>query len=151
MKNYIDNLHGKGLYVFSDPGGAKPCLSFVGLNKISNYLIVSDRKYSFYKDFGLNVKILKEIDEHIFNGQLTDIIEVTYAYKKMPDNHYWNETLFGYFAGFRLDSSNDLEKVSKITENKLNVKIKLVDKYLTKISGLSSMRKAEKIRADILN
>ena len=62
MKNYIDNLLGKGLYVFSDPGGAKPCLSFVGLNKISNYLIVSDRKYSFYKDFGLNVKILKEID-----------------------------------------------------------------------------------------
>ena len=95
-------------------------------------------------------KVLLKIDELIFNGQLTDIIEVTYAYKKMPDGHYWNETLFGYFAGFRMDSSHELEKVWKITEDKLRVKIKLIDKYLEKISALTSLEKAEKIKAEIL-
>ena len=56
-------------------------------------------------------KLLTKINEDIFNGQLTDIIEITYAYKKMPDGNYWNETLLGYFAWFRYCASQDLEKV----------------------------------------
>ena len=43
------------LFVFSDPGGAKPLLSYIVLNKIRNYKIISDRTYDFYNDFGLNV------------------------------------------------------------------------------------------------
>jgi hypothetical protein len=39
-------------------------------------------------------KVLQRINEEIFNGQLTDIIEVTYAYKKVDENKYWNETIF---------------------------------------------------------
>ena len=51
-------LKGKGLFVFSDPGGAKPILSYVALNKISNYFIISDRVYNFYTDFGLFINVL---------------------------------------------------------------------------------------------
>ncbi len=49
-------LKGKGLFVFSDPGGAKPLLSFIKLNNLeeSSY-IVSDRSYSFYNNFKLAV------------------------------------------------------------------------------------------------
>ena len=95
-------------------------------------------------------KILHNINEDIFNGQLTDIIEVTYAYKKMPDWHYWNETLFGYFAGFRCWVSQDLEKVWSITQEKLKLKIDLIDRYLKKLSNLKSLKKSEKVRASIL-
>lgn len=58
-------LKGKGLFVFSDPGGAKPCLSYIILNKISNYIVISDREYSFYSDFNINVIITKKIEKYI--------------------------------------------------------------------------------------
>jgi hypothetical protein len=59
-----------------------------------NYSLLSmedNKKLKKYSEFE---EILEKINEHIFNGQLTDIIEVTYAYKKMSDGNYWNETLF---------------------------------------------------------
>jgi hypothetical protein len=59
-------LKGKGLFVFSDPGGAKPCLSYIILNKISNYIVISDREYSFYSDFNINVIITKKIEKYIY-------------------------------------------------------------------------------------
>jgi hypothetical protein len=51
------NLSGGGLFVFSDPGGAKPLLSLVKSlkNSLNFYKIVSDRNYSFFKDFDLEV------------------------------------------------------------------------------------------------
>lgn len=63
MKNF--ELKGKGLFVFSDPGGAKPCLSFILLNNLSNYIVISDREYSFYSDFNINVIISVEIERYI--------------------------------------------------------------------------------------
>jgi hypothetical protein len=52
----ISELKGKGLFVFSDPGGAKPLLALIKLRKnLNNYLIVSDRKYDFFSDFNLAV------------------------------------------------------------------------------------------------
>ena len=52
----------KGLFVFSDPGGAKPILSFIH-NNIKNYKIISDRKYDFYSDFNLEVNIFFNLNE----------------------------------------------------------------------------------------
>jgi hypothetical protein len=51
------NLSGRGLFVFSDPGGAKPILSLAKSleNKLDFCKIVSDRSYSFFKDFNLEV------------------------------------------------------------------------------------------------
>ncbi|MFC4478251.1 hypothetical protein [Flavobacterium chungangensis] len=56
---FENKLRGKILVIFSDPGGAKPCLSiFEDFNKL-NLKIISDRKYSFYNDFKSTVEVLK--------------------------------------------------------------------------------------------
>lgn len=53
----IPELKGKGLFVFSDPGGAKPLLSYVTLNGLERTAtIFSDRTYDFYKDFPVVVR-----------------------------------------------------------------------------------------------
>jgi hypothetical protein len=51
------NLKGKGLFVFSDPGGAKPVLSLAKSLEINldSYRIVTDRIYTFFKDFNLEI------------------------------------------------------------------------------------------------
>ena len=59
------NLSGKGFFIFSDPGGAKPCLSFILQNNINNYLVISDRKYNFYSEFNIDVIITDKIEEYI--------------------------------------------------------------------------------------
>lgn len=80
---------GKGLFVFSDPGGAKPILSYIFLNKIDNYLIISDRVYDFFNYFNLDVNIFdrksyKELFEsfkpdYIFTGtSYTSLIELLF-------------------------------------------------------------------------
>ncbi len=53
------DLTGNIVFVFSDPGGAKPCLALIELNNLSNPIAVSDRNYSFYKGFKTKVKIIK--------------------------------------------------------------------------------------------
>lgn len=46
----------KGLFVFSDPGGAKPILSYILLNNLEEHsFVISDRVYDFYSDFPLSV------------------------------------------------------------------------------------------------
>ena len=75
MKNF--ELIGKGLYVFSDPGGAKPCLSYILLNNISNYIVISDREYTFYADFNINVIITQEIEKYIFDFKPDYIFSAT--------------------------------------------------------------------------
>lgn len=56
---FENKLKGKILVIFSDPGGAKPCLSiFEDFDKL-NLKIVSDREYSFYNDFKSTVEVLK--------------------------------------------------------------------------------------------
>jgi hypothetical protein len=46
-------LRGKGLFVFSDPGGAKPILTLADENirSLNAIKVVSNRVYPFYKDF----------------------------------------------------------------------------------------------------
>jgi len=65
-------LKGKGLFVFSDPGGAKPILSIAKFNlkNLSDCLIISDRLYPFYKEFDLEVEnISQSVEEYIDNFQ----------------------------------------------------------------------------------
>ena len=75
----LPKLAGRGLFVFSDPGGAKPILSYATLNcSLSDVLVISDRKYPFFNDFQISVNfynnesITKIIDKHkpsfIFTG-----------------------------------------------------------------------------------
>lgn len=60
LKNKEDS---KILIVFSDPGGAKPCLSIASELSDKNFMVVSDRNYSFYQDFGIDVKVLQNLNE----------------------------------------------------------------------------------------
>jgi len=56
----LSKLKGKVLFAFSDPGGAKPILALIEESQIENCLVVSDRSYSFYKDFKPEVKVTNE-------------------------------------------------------------------------------------------
>lgn len=61
---------GKGLFVFSDPGGAKPILALIKANKntLSNFLIISDRNYNFYQEFELKVEKFEEPVAYYFQN-----------------------------------------------------------------------------------
>ena len=50
----------RGIFVFSDPAGAKACLALVKSLKNKEVLIISDRKYSFYSEFNLEVYLSTE-------------------------------------------------------------------------------------------
>ena len=88
-----NKLNGKGLFVFSDPGGAKPLLALVTLikNNLNDYRIISDRKYDFYDEFGLNVhvpNILSDFDnfkpDFLFTGtSYTSKLELKYIEKSI--------------------------------------------------------------------
>lgn len=60
LKNLRPKLNGHILFVFSDPGGAKPCLSLLEESQCDNALLLSDRHYEFYKDFNAIVKCPEE-------------------------------------------------------------------------------------------
>ena len=65
----LPKLVGRGLFVFSDPGGAKPILSYATLNdSLSDVLIISDRKYSFFNDFQISVNFYN-------NDSIAEIID----------------------------------------------------------------------------
>ena len=90
------NLKGKGLFVFSDPGGAKPLLALITLLKknLKDIRIVSDRTYSFFKEFDLKVSkpninydIEKFSPDFIFTGtSYTSKIELEYLIKSKIKN-----------------------------------------------------------------
>jgi hypothetical protein len=57
----IPELKGRGLFVFSDPGGAKPMLALA--ERYLEPIIISDRVHTFYDNFNLDVEICdKKID-----------------------------------------------------------------------------------------
>lgn len=71
---FEEKVSGKILFVFSDPGGAKPCLSLASSSS-SAVCAISDRLYSFYKDFTCNVLIvdINELEGFI-DGYKPDVI-----------------------------------------------------------------------------
>jgi hypothetical protein len=60
---FKQGLEGKILFVFSDPGGAKPCLALSDKLNKSNLVVLSDREYSFYNDFETDVIRIQELEE----------------------------------------------------------------------------------------
>lgn len=65
---------GKILFIFSDPGGAKPCLALASTFDLKDVLAVSDRDYTFYRDF--NCRVIKPDDgiSHIIDQFKPDLI-----------------------------------------------------------------------------
>ncbi|NCI49073.1 hypothetical protein GWC95_04010 [Sediminibacterium roseum] len=106
----MSKLKGRGLFVFSDPGGAKPLLALI--NQLSGILedhrVVSDREYSFFNEFGIVVSrpdMISDFDEFkpefVFTGtSYTSDIELVYikeaADRKIPCYSFvdhWSEIL----------------------------------------------------------
>lgn len=63
----LNEFKGRGLFVFSDPGGAKPLLALA--EKLKSQLtavkIISDRHYSFYSSFSNPVEIISDVIQTI--------------------------------------------------------------------------------------
>jgi len=72
----LPDLKGKGLFVFSDPGGAKPVLALITmLQTLKSYKIISDRVYPFFADFGLEVEQYLLGNEHdVFRDYKPDFL-----------------------------------------------------------------------------
>lgn len=70
----------KTLFIFSDPGGAKPILSFIKLNNLKNFEVISDRNYKFYDLFKLKIKIRKTLDLKFLKDFKPNIIFVGTSY-----------------------------------------------------------------------
>ncbi len=52
--------HRKILFVFSDPGGAKPCLAIINNLNRGDLTVISDRVYPFYSTFDVEVEFFNE-------------------------------------------------------------------------------------------
>lgn len=121
------NLNGRGLFVFSDPGGAKPLLAAIKLNcGLKEFIVVSDRVYDFFTDFGIPVcaftagseeNVIKEfLPDFIFTGtSYTSTIELRFikAAKKQKIFTYSFVDHYTNFLG-RFQYNNELVYPDKI-------------------------------------
>lgn len=78
-KQLFPELKGKVLFVFSDPGGAKPVLALAEEHK--NSLVISDRTHAFYSDFDVEVKIVESDYEKIIIDFSPDLIFTATSYR----------------------------------------------------------------------
>jgi hypothetical protein len=72
----LPEFKGKGLFVFSDPGGARNVLALCKQlhATLDDMRIVSDRAYSFYADFGLEVESYHGIARDYFSDFKPDFL-----------------------------------------------------------------------------
>ena len=140
--NYLKN--NRGLFIFSDPGGAKPILAFIENHKLKDYKVISDRVYDFFLDFGINVinfknenikKIIKDFNpKYILSGtSYTSKIELRFiseAKKLNIDTCSYIDHYTNYKERFILDKQyifpNNIILIDEIAE-KIAIKNKLSD------------------------
>jgi hypothetical protein len=72
-------LKGKILFVFSDPGGAKPLLALA--EKYPGNMVLSDREHPFYNDFKVEVTIAKSNYENIISTYAPELIMTGTSYR----------------------------------------------------------------------
>lgn len=148
----INHLKGKGLFVFSDPGGAKPLMALIHIYKLKNYKALSDRKYSFFKDFDVKIEKYREGKEkfflnnykpdYLFTGtSYTSKIEVKFIYEALKlgirtytfIDHYTN-----YKERFFINDRYVYPKTIFLTDlnaRKIAVKAQLNDHSELEVSG----------------
>lgn len=79
---------GKAIFVFSDPGGAKPCLSLMDEFDPGYALAISDRKYPFYKDFKHPVMLPDQSYYEIINSFKPDLIFTGTSYSSNIEQEF---------------------------------------------------------------
>jgi hypothetical protein len=80
MNYKTPKINKKTLFVFSDPGGAKPLLSLIDECHLIDVLIISNRYYSFYKDFKASVTILNQNIDTIIDDFQPQLIFTATSY-----------------------------------------------------------------------
>lgn len=93
MRKVLKNIFkGKGIFVFSDPGGAKAILSMYLKLKSSLDLavLISDREYSFYSDFNIKVNIHNENYKETIIKFNPDFILTSTSYTSKIELEYIN-------------------------------------------------------------
>jgi hypothetical protein len=80
--------NGKILFVFSDPGGAKPCLALMTECAAGDVMAVSDRKYDFYKDFNADVKLYDKNYDSIIQSFKPDLIFTGTSYTSTIEKEF---------------------------------------------------------------
>lgn len=94
-----------------------------------------------------------DINKNIYNWELTEIIEVTYAYRKIEDGLFFNDTIFSSFLLVK-NEIIDKEKLKNIlffnAKNKLKIKINLIRKYIKKIKNLKILKEEDNIIKELL-
>jgi hypothetical protein len=143
-------LNGSGLFVFSDPGGAKPLLALVKLfeKQLKNYKIISDRDYSFFQEFRLNVE--KPNIDSDFNKFNPDFLFTGTSYTSKLELNYIerakHENIISYsFVDHYTDILKRFIKDGKIV---LPNKILVLDKSAKKIACDEGIQNSQ---IDILN
>lgn len=88
-------------------------------------------------------RIIESAEMKIFDGALSDIIEVTYAYTKTGERTFFNRTVFSDFAG--VDFSEGIEKAFHEAARKLSEKRADIAEHRTMISALPKERRSDRI------
>ncbi|SEG17937.1 CDP-glycerol glycerophosphotransferase family protein [Flavobacterium urumqiense] len=78
----------KTLFIFSDPGGAKPLLSIIENYNDKDYLVISDRNYSFYDEFNVDVKIVVDGYDQIIDDFNPQLIYTATSYKSNIEKEF---------------------------------------------------------------
>lgn len=93
---------------------------------------------------------IDEVNHTLFNWDITEIIEVTYAYKKIGPELYYNTTLFSSFWGFPYKKHTNFDIVLHTVEQKLYLKISQINYFLEQALFVWTNTKEDKIRLKFL-
>lgn len=88
-------------------------------------------------------RILESAESKIFNGELSDIAEVTYAYTKIGDELHYNRTVFSKFAG--VEANEGIEKAFDAARIKLMEKRTTIAEHVEMIDAVPHVR-SERLR-----
>lgn len=91
-------------------------------DKIAESSIESNKEKLFLNE------VLDWLNESIFNGEMDDIIELTYAYTNLWDWKFLNRTLFEDFIWEKFDGQN-IEHLWYLAWHKLNYKKNIINNY----------------------
>lgn len=103
--------------------------------------------------------IIEELNSSIFNGEITDIVEVTYAYTQLDDGTFFNTTLFSdlKLACLYEWANKDYFKKEAFLEDlwfeiiqNLNKKITTIKTFLDKIEELKDLNEESYIKKELL-
>ncbi len=84
-------------------------------------------------------------NKYIFHGELEKIIEVTYSYREIGENTYFNETLFEEYTGYNLELLS-LSALKRLAEKKLEKHISYIDTITSYVQTLEIASRYESLR-----